>query len=169
MAGRFKFQDLWGRHEKSRQFGRDVNPKGNRCALVLGATLRSQFKPRSERGELSFKEIEQPSKEIRGQPFLAKYYVKAQDFANRLREEWGPPDIRVVGPSAADRIRSLQGVIFVQDAWPTNIIGALINGNTVDHVDLWNGTSMGAYDEAESAEIFLRAKFVDLWLPTAEA
>jgi Type VI secretion system (T6SS), amidase effector protein 4 len=166
MFVRFDFDDLWSRHPRSREFGRDVNPGGNRCALVLGATLRNRFKPRPGTGELSFKDISEPANGIRGQPFLAKYYVKALDFANRLHTEWGPPDVRSVGTSALGVISGLRGVIFLEDAWATGRISGMLRGLTVDHVDLWNGQRMGAYNESDSATYIQRAKFVELWLPS---
>lgn len=157
------FDDLWKRHPKSRELGAGVNPNGNRCTLVLGATLRNIFKPRPERGELSFRDIGEPPTGMRGQPFLERYYARAQDFANRLREERGPPDVHVTGLNADQRLKGKRGVLFVQDAWPTGLLGAMLHGNTVDHVDLWNGEQMGAYDADRSRAIFLKAKFVSLW------
>jgi hypothetical protein len=160
MVANVAFEALWDKYQESRKLGRDINPDGNRCALVLGAALRSAYTPRKERGELSFREIGQPPKGIRGQPFLERYYVKAEELARRLEEEWGRPAYRVSGADAAAAIGGKRGVVFVEDAW----FSWRAMAKTVDHIDLWNGSRMGAYDEAGSADAFRRASMVWLWL-----
>lgn len=160
MAEAMGFDTLWERYKEARNLGRDINPDGNRCALVLGAAMRSIYKPRKERGELSFREISAPPKGIRGQPFLERYYVKAEDLARRLREEWGEPAYNIEGASALATFSGKRGVIFVQDAWFSRREMA----KTVDHIDLWDGRRMGAYDEKKSAEVFKSASKVWLWV-----
>lgn len=166
MAKAVDFDFMWRSHQENRKTAEMVNPEGNRCAYVLGLTLKVTFKPRPDRNELSFREISQPPKGIRGQPFLAKFYVKAEQFADRLREEWGEPDLNMIGINALDVISGKQGVIFVQNAWSTGLTKALLGIRTVDHVDLWNGTTMGSYpnNHEYSRDAITRADKVYLWL-----
>ena len=159
MAKAYDFNHLWERYQESRKIAHDINPDGNRCAMVLGLTLKSVFKPRKEKDELSFREISQPPKGIRGQPFLDHFYVKAEQLANRISEEWGPPEYKLTGIHAFNKLYGLTGIIFIENAWETRF-----GGKIVDHIDLWNGSRTGAYDTEHCKEIFNRADWVSLWL-----
>jgi hypothetical protein len=158
------FGELWRNHQENRKVGAfawSEKPTQNRCAFVLGLTLKAAFKPRLDQGELSFRSVESLPKALRRQPFMDKFYVKAADLAARLREEWGKPDIKSVGSNAALVLRNRQGVIFIENAWRTKFG---LGDKTVDHVDLWDGERLGAYPAAESTEILARADSVWLWL-----
>jgi hypothetical protein len=96
---------------------------------------------------------------MRGQPFLDRFYAKAEQFAYRLREEWGAPDYNVYGAHALKVISGVQGVVFVENAWRSGVQIRM----TVDHVDLWNGKRMHAYDEEKCTKIFNNADRVWLW------
>jgi hypothetical protein len=161
MAQAMDFKMLWARWHEARKLGGDINPDGNRCALTLGAALKLAFKPRKDKGELSFRDISQPPKGMRGQPFLDKFYVKADQFAKRLEEEWGKPDLQATGPSALAALKGKQGVIFIENAW---YAGFPMRRKSVDHVDLWDDDRTAAYDAAHTREILERADSVALWL-----
>jgi hypothetical protein len=113
------FDHLWQRLGDARKLGQDINPEGNRCALVLGLVLKSAYQPRKAGGEVSFRDISQPPRGIRGQPFLERFYVKADDMARRLREEWGAPNYIVHGSDATQALSGKRGIIFVENAWRT--------------------------------------------------
>lgn len=153
------FKLLWARWKEAKKLGEDINPDGNRCALILGAALKSAFKPRKSRGEISFRDVSQPPEGIRGQPFLDKYYVKAQQFAQRLEEEWGAPDLKATGASALSLLKGKRGVVFIENAW----YAGFPRRKTVDHVDLWDDVRTAAYDAAHTREILERADAVVFW------
>ena len=179
------FPALWVRHERySRRFG-DTVTTGNRCALVLGYTLKECFPPRPNRIEFSFHDLSVPwfrrgrdYAQLRETPFLRNFYVNASALAYRIKSEWGPPDIDLMhGFSRGDRewdnaaqirwdkaltqLSSVTGVIFIEHAWTTHA-----GDWTVSHIDLWNGSQLGDYtglSNQETSAIMKRAERIWLW------
>jgi hypothetical protein len=80
------------------------------------------------------------SDSARGQPFLQRFYVKAQDLANDMSRWFGLPDLRIDGNASLQAISGNQRVIFMQDCWGgSSLLGVTLREQTYDHIDLWDG------------------------------
>lgn len=158
MAQALNFEMLWQKYHASRKIGAAVTD-GNRCALVLGAALGLKYKPRLDQGEISFRGVGQVKSEMKEMSVLDNYYLRAEQLALRLKEEWGEPDIKVYGPDALKSIADKKGIIFVENAWRTRAFA-----KTVDHIDIWNGKYMASSTVADSEKAFQNADMVWLWI-----
>jgi Type VI secretion system (T6SS), amidase effector protein 4 len=178
MAIALDFETVWAKYQAARPVAAGIT-EGNRCAMVLAMALGKPYYPNSSKGEASFADLkdsiavnakgtarnllagklkvaDRMTDGIEGQPFLQKYYVKAEQFAKRLRNEWGDPDFVLKG-SPKNLVKTTmgkRGVIYMENAWTSG----------EDHVDLWSGSTTAAYvnDAAyinkhieESSEVWL--------------
>lgn len=144
------FLPLWDYYQYNRDVAKGLAPEQNRCAIVLSMTLGLQ--PRA--GDLTLRQlggggIASIFTEIRKKmviPPIAKaeistrYYIQAQQLANRLGSEWGAPLV-VDGPKAPSSISGKKGIIFLQDAYQS---AGSFGRRTGDHIDVWNGTRIGS-------------------------
>ncbi|MEP7282371.1 MAG: T6SS effector amidase Tae4 family protein [Rubrivivax sp.] len=173
------FESAWSRYQEYRKVASGIT-EGNRCALVLAMSLGKRYYPDKSKGEHSFADLEDTfmvnakgtvrnlvhgnlkvanrmADGIQGQPFLRKYYVKAEQFAKRLRTEWGDPDfiLKGQGKQIVKRTLGAHGVIYIEDGWASG----------EDHIDLWNGTTTAAYDKdpAYAMEHIEASKEIWLW------
>lgn len=91
---------------------------GNRCAWVVGASLG--LRPDKLRGEQTF--LDAPKKDLRIEknPFLAGFFLRAQQLKDRMVREYGAPDVLDAGSAALPKISGSTGVIYLEDAWTTN-------------------------------------------------
>lgn len=159
------FQPLWDYYQYNRDVAKGLAPEQNRCAIVLSMTLG--FQPRA--GELTLQQlggegISAIFTEIRKKmviPPVAKaeiskrYYIQAQQLANRLETEWGPPLV-VDGPKARGLISGEKGIIFIQDAYQS---AGSFGRRTGDHIDVWNASRIGS----DSTTPFDKATKVWFW------
>jgi hypothetical protein len=81
--------------------------------------------------------------EVAGAQLATRYYVQAQQLANRLRSEWGEPELLDAG-DAERRIQGRRGVVFLQDAYRA---GGTFGRQTGDHIDVWDGGKIGAWNK----------------------
>jgi hypothetical protein len=87
-----------------------------------------------------------------------RYYVRAQDMADRLVREWGRP-VSVDGKDARKTIAGKRGVIFLQHAYLRAGGVMRMQGATGDHIGLWDSDHL-----ADSASTpFDRAQKVWFW------
>lgn len=157
------FQPLWDFYQYNRDVAKGLAPEQNRCAIVMSMTLGLEPRP----GEKTLRELGSGEglssifAEIRNKmviPAVAKseiakrYYVQAQELANRLEREWGKPSV-IDGAKAREFISGKKGVIFLQNAYPR------ARGRTGDHIDVWNGSRIGS----DSTTPFENAEKVWLW------
>jgi hypothetical protein len=153
------FETVWARYQTSRPVAAGIT-EGNRGAMVLVMALGQRYYPDLSMEETSFADVEDSfavnAKEtatylwigkfkvtdrltdsIEGQPFLRKFYVKAEQFADPLRIGWGEPDFALTGSPKrfAEKTMGNRGVIYMANARPSG----------EDHVDLWNGSTTTPY------------------------
>jgi hypothetical protein len=144
------FQATWDFYKYNRPVGLGLIPEENRCAIQLSMTLGLQPKP----GELSLADlgnkelvnsIEGPLKNLLVARFkdtevASRYYVRAQELANRLTVQFGPP-LRMDGRQALAVINGKRGIVFLQNAygfpWP-------VIGRRGQHIDLWDRNRIAA-------------------------
>lgn len=159
------FQPLWDYYQYNRDIAKGLAPEQNRCAIVLSMTLGFQPRP----GEQTLQQlggggITTIFSEIRKKmviPPVAKaeisnrYYIQAQQLANRLASEWGAPLV-IDGPKARAVISGKYGIIFLQDAYQS---AGSFGRRTGDHIDLWNATRIAS----DSTMPFDKAAKVWFW------
>ena len=180
MIFKYTYEELLIRHNAAIAFGRtgDVK-KGNRCAMVMGMALR--LSPRV--GQTNLRQLRQSTnyrarnlikiglgqvlgtnydETITGpdQPFMERFFVKAQDLAEEINRSFDKPDFSGTGPEfLKSPFRACKGVIFLGDFWGS--------GGAGDHIDLWDGeaqtlnvtgTVEGSLDEIK------RSKALWLWV-----
>lgn len=148
------FQPVWDTYRSKRAIAKGFAPEENRCALVLSMALG--FEPRANEASLrDLKERKGVIPELADAELAKRYYIRAQELANRLNDEWGTPEV-IKSTEARGSISGKTGIVFIQDAW-TDGRGRM----TVDHIDVWDGGRIGAYDALEPP--FERAREVWFW------
>lgn len=155
------FRSLWDYYQYNRDIAKGLAPEQNRCAIVLSMTLglmpRADDKSLRDLGWTEDKDILTEIRKKMVIPEVAKaeiakrYYIQAQQLANRLRSEWGEPLI-VDGTKARELIAGKNGIIFLQDAYRSWFFGV----RTGDHIDVWNSDQIGSdssmpFDKAAKA------------------
>jgi len=148
------FQPVWDFYQSNRGIAKGFAPEENRCAIVLSITLG--FEPRANEATLrDLKERKGVIPELADAELAKRYYIRAQELANRIEDEWGAPEV-MKSTEASKSISAKTGIVFIQDAWMDG------RGNmTVDHIDVWDGRRIGAYDSLEPQ--FERAARVLFW------
>lgn len=139
------FQPLWDYYQYNRDIAKGFAPEENRCAMVLSMTLG--LEPRTGEANLQqlgvtgglltiFKQIRSKMviPQVSDAEIAKRYYVRAQQLANRLQDEFGSPLV-VEGPKATEMIAGRKGILFIQNAYPR--VGSL-GGRSGDHIDIWN-------------------------------
>lgn len=148
------FEPVWDFYQSNRGIAKGVAPEENRCAIVLSMTLG--FEPRANEATLrDLKERKGVIPELADAELAKRYYIRAQELANRIQDEWGAPSV-FKSTEARTSISEKAGIVFIQDAWMDGR-----GGMTVDHIDVWDGKRIGAYDSLEPQ--FERAKEVWFW------
>jgi hypothetical protein len=160
------FNSLWHRYQDKRSVAAGITD-GNRCALVLGLALGPGYEPRA--GEISFQQLRQPTlpfqkgvhPAIEGAEVLNRFYVRSDEMARRLIDEWGAP-AKFQGSATFDAVHGKKGVIFVKNGFRTH------HGGHDSHIDLWNGVQMGSWHNPDASEqtyrgLFERADEVWFW------
>jgi len=146
------FAPLWDHYQYNRDIAKGLAPDQNRCAIVLSMTLG--LRPRA--GEASLRDLGGHGAlsiltqirhrlvipEVAGAELATRYYVQAQQLANRLRDELGAPEV-LRGTDARQRIAGRRGIVFLQDAYRD---GGTLGRRTGDHIDIWDGGRIGAFD-----------------------
>jgi|GEM_PF-4458368 len=144
--------------------------EGNRCALVVGVALNLQ--PRKALGETTFRDLPDSHLAIPKQPFLDKFYVKAEQLGDGIAAKYGPPDIADSGRIAFPKMAGRRGVACLEDCWVTTTDSARYTLNLVgwgmaddpggalprprpqatgDHIDLFDGGFLEIYRGKGSA------------------
>jgi len=167
------FIDLKERLSHARSYGGDVT-KGNRCALVMGQALR--LKPKA--GQVTMKGLGSAEEHVREMPFLDKFFVKAQDLADTIKDSYGQPNQIIKGKTAVkkdngtyqvDMLDGKKGVIFFQNCWrtPSEKIAdwfGIDNSKTGDHIDLWNGATTEIYpSRVKSVGLIYQSSSIWFW------
>lgn len=162
------FKPLWDFYKYNRPIALGLVPDENRCAIVMSMTLG--FEP--EAGEMSLQKlgnrplvdnllssirhlnIPKPiaAPEVSNAEIAKKYYVKAQELADRLKRDWEPIIYRD-GKKARESIAGKKGIIFLQNAYRR------AGGMTGDHLDLWDSD----HAAASSSSPFEKAQEVWFW------
>jgi hypothetical protein len=164
MAIPHAFEDVAKRLADARSWASEVT-EGNRCAMVLGLALKLQPKGRQEtmRGQRFVKDA------VRGQPFAARFFVKAWDLTETVLTTWGPASQRIDGRTALTHIAGRKGFVFLEDCWRTpkeKVYKQLFGVDTQsgDHVDLWDGTTLAIYPSGmDSRRLIEQSRKVWLW------
>lgn len=148
------FQPVWDAYQSKRGIAKGFAPEENRCAMVLSLTLG--FEPRANEATLRDLKVRGGViPELADAELAKRVYIRAQELANRIEDEWGAPGV-IKTSEARNAIDGKTGIVFFQDAW--------VDGRgsmTVDHIDVWDGGRIGAYDSLEPP--FERAKQVWFW------
>jgi hypothetical protein len=148
------FHELAKRLDRARKFGQEeLVKRGNRCAMVMGITLRMH--PRKDLGETSMRDLlKEPTfaaknmakKVLSGgkydeavtgpdMPFMDRFYVKAKDLAKHIQDDCGDADIAGKGKElvGSGKLAGKKGVMYLGGFW---------HGGSGDHIDLWDGTKL---------------------------
>lgn len=145
------FEPLWNYYQTNRDIAEGFAPAENRCAIVLSLTLG--IEPRAN--EASLRDLKLLHKinrergvipEVADAELAKRYYIRAQELANRLRDEWGEPVI-IKTRDARKIISGKRGIVLIQDAYgePDDQ-----GHRTIDHIDVWNGSRIGSEDTVSS-------------------
>jgi hypothetical protein len=143
------FRALWDYYEFNRDVAEGLAPEQNRCAIVLSMTLG--VRPRA--GEASLRDLSGGGllsilsqlrhklviPEVGHADIATRYYVQAQQLADRLASEWGQP-LTFDGPEARRQIEGRHGVVFLQDAYQA---GHSFGRRTGDHIGVWSANHLG--------------------------
>ncbi len=179
------FQPLWNYYEFNRSIAAGLVPEENRCAIVMSMTLgleprgneasvASLTDPKKKSmilGLMSTKYLEKPIRNPAAThtEVAARYYLRAEDLANRLKSEWGQPQ-EIDALDAAKYLNGRQGVVFLEHAYlesrrPTShtqgsyLEDPFKNFRKGDHIDLWK-SNMNA---SESSMPFQHAQKIWFW------
>jgi hypothetical protein len=164
MAIPFAFDDLVRRLSDARSWAFEV-AEGNRCAMVLGLTLK--LKPSGNQATMRGQSF--VSESVRNQPFTDGFFVKAWDLAETVLKSWGPPSKRVDGTQALKQLEGQKGFVFLEDCWrtPREKVNKLLFGVDVqsgDHVDLWDGSALAIYPaRMDSVALLSQSRKVWFW------
>ena len=125
------FTSLWALYKYNRPVAYGLLPDENKCAVVMSLTLGLEPGP----DEMSLGKLGNPTlvsrivhaaksiylhqtvdrpqtnDAMRDTAIADRYYLKAQDMANRLMKEWGPP-AALDGRDARNWVSGKRGVIF---------------------------------------------------------
>lgn len=141
------FQPLWDYYQYNykHNIAKGLVPNEDRCAIQMSMTLGLEplsgeanlhsLGPTVARKIIKFikeQKIDMPLKEVTDAEIAKRYYIRAQELANRLKKEWGSPSV-LSGTKAEMQLTNKKGVIFIMDAW----------GNT-DHIDVWDSNRIGS-------------------------
>ncbi|MFL6388867.1 MAG: T6SS effector amidase Tae4 family protein [Terriglobales bacterium] len=158
------FQPLWDFYEYNRSIAKGLVPDENRCAIVLSMTLGLEpgageasvqdLKDRKEKsmliGLISTKRLDDPVRlpAATHTEVAERYYLRAQQLADRLGREWGAPK-EFSGLDSDKYLNGRQGVVFLQRAYLRFGKPELSTQGfrTGDHLDLWKST-MNATDSS---------------------
>jgi hypothetical protein len=148
------FRPLWNFYKYNRPIAYGLLPEGSKCAIAMSVTLGLEPRP----GETSLQELGNkelvatlvgqietmlvgPVKEepVKDSEIAKRYYVKAEDMADRLKKEWGAPSY-LDGKEARKYIAGRRGVIFLKNAYwrKRDLIYLGARGVTGDHIGLWD-------------------------------
>jgi hypothetical protein len=179
------FQPLWNYYEFNRSIAAGLVPEENRCAIVMSMTLgleprgneasvASLTDPKKKSmilGLMSIKYLEKPVRNPAAThtEVAARYYLRAEDLANRLKSEWGKPQ-EIDALDAAKYLNGRQGVVFLEHAYlesrrpVSHSQGSYLedpfkNFRKGDHIDLWK-SNMNA---SESSMPFQHAQKIWFW------
>lgn len=145
------FESVWDYHQANRKITDGfVGSDENRCAIVLSMTLG--FEPRATEANLEDLKLSRQigallrlkrgvPPEISDAQLGRRYYIRAQELANRIRDEWGKPQI--IKTNARTILAGKKGVVLLQDAYGDPDAEGR---RTIDHIDVWNGITIGAGD-----------------------
>lgn len=137
----FAFSGLQLRLRSVRSWAGDVTD-GNRCALVIGATLKLRPGP----GEETFRGQPSANPSLRDQPFLEKMFLKAADLAFQITKTYGPPTLATPGSAAIPLLKGRKGVVYLKHCWQTRTEKVTFSqSRSGDHIDLWDGSVIEIY------------------------
>lgn len=139
------FEPLWDYYQTTYKVAEGFALNENRCAIRLSLTLG--FEPRAN--EASLRDLKLIRKinpergsiaELADAEIAKRYYIRAQELANRIRDEWGEPAI-IKTRDARKLIAGKKGIVLIQDAYgePDDR-----GHRTIDHIDVWNGSRIGS-------------------------
>jgi type VI secretion system (T6SS) effector Tae4 (amidase) len=179
------FQPLWNYYEFNRSIAAGLVPEENRCAIVMSMTLgleprgneasvASLTDPKKKSmilGLMSTKYLEKPVRNPAAThtEVAARYYLRAEELANRLKTEWGQPQ-EIDALDAAKYLNGRQGVVFLEHAYlesrrpVSHSQGSYLEDpfkdfRKGDHIDLWK-SNMNA---SESSMPFQHAQKIWFW------
>lgn len=158
------FQPVWENYTTflDKHIASGLAPDQNRCAITLSLTLGLQ--PRT--GEHSVADLGDPGMvdrlaralksalpgtpgsvagphilpEVTHAQIAKRYYIRAEELAERLREKWGEP-AELKKSEARQYIQGKKGVVFLLHAYRETSHVGLRAGN---HIDVWNGDRIGS-------------------------
>ncbi|MEW6353615.1 MAG: T6SS effector amidase Tae4 family protein [Pseudomonadota bacterium] len=160
------FQPLWDYYGYNRPIAEGLVPDENRCAIVLSMTLGLEPRAGEATVEALGNKLHAIAKQIKRHVTMddkphtidavadaeiaKRYYIKAQQLADRLRDEWGEP-LAVEGPQTLEAISGKRGVIFIQNAYRR---AGSAGERTGDHIDVWDADHIASdsstpFDDAE--------------------
>ena len=165
------FSVLWHNYLHNRPLAQNMY-QGNRCALALSITLGDRYQPKQDTElasfqDLSLRDIRSKPERVRGERVESQedgYYINAKQLANRLKLEWGDPEVVMIGFMALGRLRHTQGVLFIEHSVRWIELSRTSGVRLGDHIDLWNGSVMGSVPEAKKCDRIIElAQTVWFW------
>lgn len=126
---------LWNSYQDARMLATGIAPEANRCAIALSAAL--DVRPRRA-SELTLADVpDAVNAAFRGASVLNRYYIRASELAERLREDppFGRyPEIFENPREARERMTFRRGIVYFEDGdfRPSRLAWS------GDHIDVWN-------------------------------
>ena len=132
--------------------------QGDRCALVMGLTLRLRPGP----GDKTFRGLSAASADVRNQPVLDNMFVKANDVAMQILRTYGPQTLFLTGGNAPSNLNGLSGVVYLENCWKTRW-GHVTGVKSGDHIDLWDGNVIEIYRNEPQLAVALVRNAERVW------
>lgn len=148
------YPELLERFSSIRGWAGDVT-QGNRCALVMGKSLRltpsyGQLTMRGRSGNDA----------LNNMPFLDRMFVKAADVSAAIIATYGPADLEIAGKDALSAMKGLKGAVYLEDCWrtPSEKFAhwlRIADKKSGDHLDLWDGETLEIYRAEKNAPLLV--------------
>lgn len=171
MAISLQYGEISARLNEARAWASGIT-EGNRCALVVGATLRLKPLPH----HLTFKGQVAADPAVRSMPFLDRFFLKAADLTEALQRIYGMPDVRSTGSELILYAKThpgrtifdgRRGVMYLEDCWKTLTERVTFSDATGDHIDLWDGQCLEIYKNkgrnAVVSGLLSNARYILFW------
>ncbi|MFH1982463.1 MAG: T6SS effector amidase Tae4 family protein [Pseudomonadota bacterium] len=151
------FRDVSEAYQEKRKFAETLFASKEhfraRCAVVLSAALDLRPDPKLKEKSLADIDTNIIEPAFRGTEVLERFYVQAQQLADRLARDWHQMKRYDDWHTARAKLGGHKGVIFFRDA-DFRLSTLRLSG---DHIDVWDGALTG------SGYSFSRAKEIWFW------